>query len=61
MTGQWVDNGRKQIQFTVLGSCGAYVSAKVSFDQPIFDVWLASTLEDTDMLVEMGKHRLEWN
>ena len=27
-----------------MGSCGAYVSAKVSFDQPIFDVWLASTL-----------------
>ena len=44
MPDQWVYNGRKYIQFTVLGSCGVYLSAKGSFDQPIFDVWLASTL-----------------
>jgi hypothetical protein len=37
--------GVGNMSLAVLGSCGAYVSANVSFDQPSFDVWLASTLE----------------
>jgi hypothetical protein len=35
------------------------VSAKVSFDQPIFDVWLASTLEDTDYVSQDGQTQSE--
>lgn len=38
---------------TDLGSWGAYVSEKVSFDQPNFEVWLASTLDES----QISNHR----